>query len=76
MNARHLKIQELQDIFGDVDDLLEIYAEKKAANVLREEGEDEEIPPPADDDADPDALDAYQERLVGRFLPRDIPSKI
>lgn len=56
-------MQELRDIFGDVDDLLEMYAEKKAAHVLQEDGDEDNLDPPLDDD-DADAMEAYQERLV------------
>ena len=58
-----MSLQELQDIFGDVDDLLEKYAEKKAAHVLLEDDDEEDPDPPLDDD-DAEAMEAYQERLV------------
>jgi hypothetical protein len=51
----------MQDIFGNVDDLLEMYAEKRASAVLGKE--DDEILDPADEE-DPDAIAAYEERLV------------
>ena len=52
-------------MFGDVDDLLEMYAEKKATAILsRDEDEDEPMDPA--DEEDPDAVAAYEEQLVRR----------
>lgn len=52
----------MQDVFGDVDDLLGMYAERRATNVLSrddEEEEDEALEPA--DEEDPDAVAAFEE---------------
>ena len=55
----------MQDVFGDVDDLLEMYAEKRATAILSKEGEaDEEEPLEPADEEDPDAVAAYEEQQV------------
>ena len=54
-------VQEMQDIFGDVDDLLEMYAEKRATVMLGKEVEEEEEGPAEDD---PDDIAAFEARQV------------
>jgi hypothetical protein len=56
----------MQDLFGNVDDLLEMYAEKRASAVLGRE--EDEVLDPADEE-DPDAVAAYEERLVRPMHP-------
>lgn len=54
----------MQDVFGEVDDLLEMYAERKATAVLSKDDEEEEASlEPADED-DPEALAAFEEQKV------------
>jgi len=53
-------VQEMQDIFGDVEDLLEVYAEKRAAALLSKDGGDEEGLDPAEED--PDIIATFEER--------------
>lgn len=63
----------MQDIFGNVDDLLEMYAEKRASAVLSKD--DDEILDPADEE-DPDAIAAYEERLVRHLTASDGPQGV
>lgn len=59
----------MQEVFGDVDDLLEMYAEKKATVVLSKDDDNDEPIEPADEE-DPDAVAAYEEQLVRHTIPR------
>ena len=56
-------MQEMQDVFGDVDDLLEMYAEKRATAILSKDEEGEEGLEPADEE-DVDAVASFEEQKV------------
>ena len=53
----------MQDIFGDVNELLELYTERKAAAVLGRDESAEDLAAPEDED-DEEALAAYQQQLA------------
>lgn len=56
-------MQEMQEVFGDVDDLLEMYAERKATAMLgREEDVDQQESMDPAIEEDPEAMAAFEER--------------
>ena len=60
-------LQEMQEVFGDVDDLLTMYAERRTTALEGIDEEDEEAVEL--DDEDSDAIAAHEEQVVSRSFP-------
>lgn len=69
-------LQEMQEIFGDVDDLLEMYAEQRATVSLGKDGEEEDEAEALElaDEEDPDAVAAHDEQMARLYENFALPA--